>query len=186
MEFNKIDKKYLLILFILFVFIGVISRIVDHIPNFTPIVGIALFLSYISNYKISSIFVICTLFISNLILGYEFDNVQLSVYLGLIIPSLLGQFLNKKTGFLKYYNIFWMSLFSSTFFYLITNFAVWLWSGMYTNDFQGLMLCYIMAIPFYKNTILGDLFSSFLVFGIYDYLYIKLNAISKVQIKENL
>ena len=48
---------------------------------------------------------------------------------------------------------------------LLVNFGVWLLGG-YTYSFEGLILCYTMAIPFFTNSILADLFfSGILYFG---------------------
>ncbi len=169
----------------LFVVIGVLSRWVDHAPNITPIVGIALFISYMWKISHSAIFTVLTIFLSNLILGYEFDMIQLSVYLGLLFPSFVGIFLkNINSIYKKYISIVGLSFLSSIFFYLITNFAVWIWSGMYEHTINGLFFCYEMAIPFFRNTLIGDLFSSLLLFGVYDLLkiYIKNSDLSKSKI----
>lgn len=164
-----VHHKEMYLWLILFIGVAVLSRVVPHIPNFTPIVGIALFLSYIWKTHISMLFVILSLFISNLILGYEVDMVQISVYIGLLFPSIVGIYLKKTNSLLsKYISLIVLSFSSSTFFFIITNFAVWLWSGMYTHDVNGFILCYEMAIPFYRNTLLGDFFSSMMVFGVHD------------------
>ena len=58
------------------------------------------------------------------------------------------------------------SLASSTFFFLTTNFAVWASAGWYEKSWQGLMLCYTLAIPFFRNTMLGDLMFTGVLFGV--------------------
>lgn len=160
--------KELLILFI-FAIIGVSSRILHHVPNFTPIVGLALFISYQWKPKHSIFFVLSTMFISDLVIGYDSIQMRILVYSSLILPSFLGVLIrNPKTFEHKYFHIFGYSMASSVFFYIVTNFGVWLWSGMYEHTVEGLLFCYTMALPFFKNTILGDLFSSFLIFSITD------------------
>jgi len=47
---------------------------------------------------------------------------------------------------------------SSTIFFVITNFAVWMSGTMYPLTMEGLLLCYTMAIPFFGNTLAGTLF----------------------------
>ncbi len=47
-------------------------------------------------------------------------------------------------------------------FFLISNFGVWLLSGMYEKNISGLINCYIVAIPFLKNTIISTIFFSYL------------------------
>ncbi|MCS7204804.1 MAG: hypothetical protein NZ853_03825 [Leptospiraceae bacterium] len=161
---------------LLFVGIGVLSRLVDHIPNFTPIVGIGLFLSYIYGKNFSLAFVILTMLISDAFIGLGHFLVHATVYFSLMVPSFLGVILRKFPNYKwKYFILVNLSLISSVIFYLTTNFAVWLWGGLYEPTLDGLMMSYIMAIPFFKNTLAGDLFSSLLVFGVYDLIYIWLS-----------
>jgi hypothetical protein len=57
---------------------------------------------------------------------------------------------------------------ASLVFFIVTNFGVWL-SGWYGYTLEGLSACYIAAIPFYRNQVLGDVFFTALLFGA-DYL----------------
>jgi hypothetical protein len=57
------------------------------------------------------------------------------------------------------------SLLTTTLFFLGSNLAVWYGSAFYSPDWSGLMMCYTMAIPFFQNTLLGDLFYSGALFG---------------------
>ncbi|MFN3604086.1 MAG: DUF6580 family putative transport protein [Leptonema sp. (in: bacteria)] len=156
---------------VLLIIVGVLSRLVEHLPNFTPLVGLSLFLSYRWNPKYSIAFVLTTMIVSDLIIGFESIQMRLLVYGSLFLPSILGFFIKKyKKIYNKYITIFAFSFASSTFFYLTTNFGVWLWSGMYEPTFESLVFCYTMALPFFKNSLLGDLFSSFFIFGSYDVL----------------
>ncbi len=51
-----------------------------------------------------------------------------------------------------------MSLMSSMLFFVITNFGVWATSGMYVRDANGLLNAYVLGLPFFKNSLFGDLF----------------------------
>ena len=73
-------------------------------------------------------------------------------------------FLQKKLGLLR---VAGTALASSTVFFIATNFAVWAFSPMYEKTWVGLVLCYTMAIPFFQNTIAGDLIWSGAIFGSY-------------------
>lgn len=160
-------KKILILGF--FILIGILSRIIDHIPNFTPLVGMSLFLSYLWKKEESIVFVLSTMLISDLIIGFDSIEMRFIVYSSFLIPAFLGWVIKKQNKwYTKYLAIFSSSLISSIFFFLITNFGVWLWSGMYDHTMEGLIFCYTMAIPFFKNSLAGDLFSSFFIFGVYD------------------
>jgi uncharacterized membrane protein YcgQ (UPF0703/DUF1980 family) len=58
-----------------------------------------------------------------------------------------------------------LALSSSLIFFVTTNFAVWAFSGMYTPDLAGLIHCYVSALPFLQNTMIGDMFWTMLLFG---------------------
>jgi hypothetical protein len=86
------------------------------------------------------------------------------VYLALLFPIVFRGFLQKKLGALR---IAGAALASSTVFFVATNFAVWAFSPMYEKTFAGLVLCYTMAVPFFQNTIAGDMMWSGIIFGAY-------------------
>ncbi|MBP5474427.1 MAG: hypothetical protein J6X92_06710, partial [Bacteroidales bacterium] len=69
-------------------------------------------------------------------------------------------------------------LLASVIFFLISNFGTWA-SGLmpYTKDFSGLMTCYAAGIPFFKNTLMGDLFYCGVMFGIYELVKAKVPAL---------
>ena len=83
-------------------------------------------------------------------LGISLRN--LFVYLGFITVVLLGS----KIKSIKFGNI----LLASIIFFLLSNFGVWILG--YPKNFEGLLLCYTMAIPFFGYSIAGDLFFGYL------------------------
>jgi len=103
--------------------------------------------------------------LSDVILG--FHSTQLVVYLCFILIGLIGNYaLNKPS--LKL--VGFASLASSGLFFIVTNFAVWAFGTMYEKTLNGLLTCYLMAIPFFWNTLIGDLFYNTLLFGSFYYL----------------
>ena len=76
--------------------------------------------------------------------------------------SLLGFYLRKNP---KASGIFLGTLGGSVLFFIVTNLGVFLFQGMYPKDFSGLVECFVMAIPFFRNSLLGDLFYSAVFFG---------------------
>ena len=138
------------------IILAILSRLVPHPPNFAPITGIALFSSKKLNNKLFSVFLpIIPLFISDLFIGISFINIF--VYLSFILIYFLGSIspkIDSKTVFL-----------SSVMFFILTNLGVW-YLG-YPKNIEGLISCFTLAIPFFVNTILGDLFYSFILFRSY-------------------
>lgn len=56
---------------------------------------------------------------------------------------------------------------SSTLFFLISNFGVWVSGGLYPPTWSGLATCYWMGLPFYRNAAIGDLLYVGAFFGLY-------------------
>ena len=50
-------------------------------------------------------------------------------------------------------------------FFAVTNLAVWAFSGMYANDLAGLARCFVAALPFLQNSMMGDVFWATILFG---------------------
>jgi len=138
------------------IILGVLSRLAPHPPNFAPITGIALFSSKKINNKLFGIFFpIIPLFISDLFIGISFINIF--VYISFIMIYFLGSISPK----IDVKSVF----FSSVIFFILTNLGVWYLS--YPKNVEGLITCFTLAVPFFINTILGDLFYSFIFFRSY-------------------
>ena len=145
------NKKNLQSFFFTFFFLT-ISRLIPHEPNFTPILSISILgflFSTILSVKV--LIVLGSMFFSDLIIGTH--DFMIYVYFSLI---LLIIFSNSK-------NYIYMILFGPLIFFIITNFGVWLNSSYYTKNISGLIECFYMAIPFFKNTILSTFFYCILI-----------------------
>lgn len=165
------NTKFKELLSLSLILISIIFRLIPHPPNFTPVTAIALFSAYSFSNKLNAFIVpILGMFISDLFIGLH--STMWAVYLSLVIIILLGFSFKKSFSFKR---LFFRVSLSSLIFYLITNFAVWLTSGMYNHDLQGLVQCYILGLPFYNTTpveffaysYLGDLTYSYSLFGTY-------------------
>src|SRR5262245_21949139 len=99
--------------------------------------------------------------VSDLVLGYHDWIVIGAVYGALALPALLGMWARTRSAVM----LPPLALGSSLFFFTSTNFAVWASSGMYAADLNGLVDCYVAALPFLRNTVLGDMFWTALLFG---------------------
>src|SRR3990167_2733604 len=156
----------------LIVLSAVLSRILPHPPNFAPISGIALFSgSYLSGFN-AFLLPLGIMFLSDMIIG--FHSTILYVYGSFFLIVCLGKLLRKKNSFIS---LATTSFASSLIFFIITNFGVWLNGGLYTKNLQGLEQSYIMALPFFKNTIAGDFFYAFLLFYSFQFLTLLINKV---------
>ena len=150
-------KKTKLKIVLFFYLVGLIalSRIIPHPPNFTPVLAMAVFMPYLTRDLYSAMLVpLSAMFVSDFYLG--FHSSMFWVYISILLGTTLSQYTisMKKT----YVHLGSNALLSSTIFFIITNFAVWMSGGLYPHTMDGLILCYTMAIPFFGNTLAGTLF----------------------------
>lgn len=171
----NIEMKDLLnwrnILAIALVAIIIISRTIESVPNVSATAAVALFAGYLFGYRKGIMITLAGMLITDLFFkGFYDAGVMIAVYVGLSIPALLAQ---KSFNFTKaqkanqILNVASKSLIGSLAFFVISNLAVWLFSGMYVLDINGLANCFILAVPFFKLTWLGDLCFNALLFGSY-------------------
>lgn len=150
------------------VLFGALVRLLPHPANFVPIGALALFGGTYLKRKYGLFVPLLAMFVSDIFIGFYNIWLMASVYLGFLLIVILGFWLKKHK---KWYFMLGSSLFGSIIFYLITNFAVWAFSSWYPKTFSGLLLCYFMALPFFRNTLLGDLFYVSILFGSYELIY---------------
>lgn len=175
------QNKLEFIVAILFILIGVALRLVPHAPNFTPITAIALFSGVYLSKRIAVIIPILAMLLSDIFLGFYEPKIMLSVYGSFVLCAVLGFWLKKHKSWQV---IVPSALLSSVLFFFITNFSVFAFSPWYAKTFFGLIQCYTMALPFFRNTLLGDLFYTIVFFGAYE---LALAAIKKkFKAKENI
>lgn len=154
------------------ILLAALSRILPHPNNFTPIGAMALFGGYaFTNKKWAFLFPIIAMLISDavleLIYGFGLHDTTPFVYSSFILITFIGMFLKRLPGdYRMFVSIAVAPMLSAMLFFIITNFGVWL-NGSYGYTLGGLGMCYVMAIPFFYGTILGDVFYSILLFGGY-------------------
>lgn len=165
----KLQKIERIILPGLLILIGVFARLVPHPANFAPITAIALFGGMYLPKKYAFVLPLVAVFLSDLWLGFDFSSMW-AVYGSFLLSGVIGLYIrqNKSVSI-----VITGTVFASVLFFLITNFAVWWGTNMYSKDWVGLINCYIAGIPFYRNTLMGDIFFTTILVGGYE-LIIKL------------
>lgn len=177
MKTSKLNPHFGVV--VILILVAALSRLVMHIPNFTPITGMALFAAaHFSKKYWAFLIPMVALFLSNLILnntilaqyydGFVLFGSASMIWVFLAFALIIGlglYFLQKLT----ITRLLGVTVASSLLFFVVTNLAVW-WVGppFYPKTFAGLVECFTLALPFYRNMILGDLFYVTALFGSYE------------------
>ena len=146
---------------LMIVIIGIAMRLVPHPANVAPVAAIALFAGTYLNKKWALWVPLAIMIISDMVLGLH--DVVPFTWGSFLLVALLGTWLKQHKNVR---NIGFASVTASVAFFLITNFGVWLF--WYPATLRGLAQCYTLALPFYRNTFIGDILYVVVFFGIYE------------------
>lgn len=155
-------KRRLLYLAIGLVALGVIMRLLPHIPNIAPVGAVALFGGAVLPGRYAWWLPLAIMMTSDVLLGF-YDGILFN-WAAFVAVGVIGMLLAR---FNTTQRIVFGVLGGSLTFYLISNFGVWLQGGLYAHTWAGLVECYTMALPFLRNTLVGDLVYSSILFGAY-------------------
>lgn len=166
MEISKtLTDNKLLVAIIAMVTLGVFWRLMPHVPNFAPIGAIALTAGTLLSKKQSALLLFAIMLITDSAIGFYAGFEWTWLALAFVIP--LGSAI-KRLPFAAKTSLGAIS--ASLVFFVISNFGVWLTSGMYQLSFSGLVKTYVMALPFFGNTLISDFVFSSALFGLAIYL----------------
>ena len=143
------------------ILVAALSRLIPHLPNMSSVTAVALFGgAYFSDKRLAFVVPLTALFLSDLILGF-YHHMEI-IYASFMLIVCIGLWLQKNRSPLC---IASAALASSALFFLVTNFGVWALDSLYPRTLNGLVECYVAAIPFFRNTLQGDLLYTFILFG---------------------
>ncbi len=148
---------------LLIIGIAVILRLLPHPANMAPIAAMALFGGAYLNKRYALLVPLVALFISDIFLG--FHQSMVAVYFSFFLTGGIGLYLARhKTPI----TVIMASLLSSVLFFLITNYNFWYTYSLYPKTLAGLLESYTAALPFFRNTLIGDLLYTGIFFGAYE------------------
>ncbi len=145
-----------------------LTRLLPHPPNVTAVGALALFAGARFAAPGRALWVaLGAMALSDLLLeltlGIGWHATLPVVYLAVAATVGLGRLaLARRRGALP---VVGASLAASTLFFVVTNLGVWALTDFYPHTPAGLLAAYVAALPFFGNTLLGDLFFSGVLFG---------------------
>ena len=161
----KNPYNYLAIFILIF-----ISRVIPHPPNFTPIIALSFYVPAILGIKFLMFYILSYILID---IFFGFHDASLFVWGSIFLISLISQYLTKSfmtrtIGVLT----------GSIIFFILTNFGVWT-SGYYGYSLNGLISCYIAAIPFFNNTLISTVIYALIIESIIKIFFPNLIIVKK-------
>jgi hypothetical protein len=156
------DSVFKIILAATLIVLAVTCRLFPHPPNFAPIAAIAIFGGTVLPRKWALSLPLICMVASDLIIGLH----SLIFYTWgcfVLIAFLSNRYLKR----LNPVTIAGTSIGASALFFLVTNFGVWIQGWLYPLTYSGLVECYVKALPFFRNTIAGDLLFTSILFAAY-------------------
>lgn len=137
-------------------------RLLPHPQNVTPVAAAAIFAGAVLPAGLALTVPVLAMIASDILIGPH--GLFWLTWTAFAATVFLGMWAGKKLGGFR---VAAASVAGSTFYFVATNLGVFLFENMYPRTWAGLAECFEMALPFYRNTVLGDLIFCGALFGIY-------------------
>ena len=144
------------------IMLGAASRLLQLPPNIAAVTGVTLLAGFaLRNIWLALLVPIGAMALADVVLGWY--PAVLATYAGMAAGVFIAR------GLLP--NLTVLRLVATTFlaslaFFVLSNFGTWL-EGWYGYTWDGLVACYIAAIPFWQNSLIADFTSTALAFGLF-------------------
>jgi hypothetical protein len=143
--------------------LAVAVRLVSETPNFNAVIAATLFAGFYFQRRLTAVCVpLLAMSISDVFLGGYDKGMMAAVYGSLLVPIAWRGLLRRRLSPLVVGS---GAASSSLAFFALSNAAVW-WAW-YPHSWQGLVECYVAALPFLRNSLESDLVFSAGFFGLY-------------------
>ena len=160
---TRVDLSMDLLLVAFLIGFDVAARLLPHAPGVWPFAASALFAGRMLKVPALAVIVpLAAVLLSNVALTGDDWRITLVVCCAITLPAFAGMLTRRWSGAVP---VIAAMLSCSLIFFVVTNFAVWAFSGMYPLTWQGLAQCYVAALPFLDKTVFGDLFWTAVLFG---------------------
>ena len=142
---------------------GILSRIAVHTPNFSPVLSMAFLGGMYLKGRQAVLAPLALMVISDFIVG--FYPLMFLTWGSIILISVMGLWLKERKNFAT---VLGGSVAAAVIFFIITNFASWL--TLYPHTAEGLRQCYILAIPFFRSTLVSTVAYSLVFYAAYEWI----------------
>jgi hypothetical protein len=160
------DLAIKIVMVVLLISFAIFARVMPHPANFAPIAAIAIFGGAILPRRWAVLLPLAAIILSDLVIGMH--SLFLLTWGVFAAIALLSNYWLRNINVV---NVGLASIGASVLFYLVTNFGVWAEGRMYPMTIEGLMSSYYNALPFFRNTLMGDMAYTAMLFGTYSFMY---------------
>jgi len=147
---------------LIIIIFGILSRIVVHTPNFTPVLSLAFLGGMYLKGRQAVLVPLALMAISDLIIG-SYPGMFLT-WGSIVLISILGLWIKERKSLAT---VLGGSIASAGIFFVVTNFGAWL--SLYPHTVAGLQQCYILAIPFFRSSLVSTVAYSLVFYAAYEW-----------------
>lgn len=123
-------------------------------PNVAPISAMAIVSGAFLPRRYAFVLPLSAMLLSDVVIGFYSLPVMMAVYASFAFSNAIGWWLKPRINVRR---VVGASLAGSIVFFLVTNAAVWAFQAMYPHTLSGLIQAYLAGLPFFRNTVAGDL-----------------------------
>jgi hypothetical protein len=134
------------------------SRFIPHPPNFTSLLALSFYIPALLGIRYLPALII-SFAITDLFLGFHSTTLftwGTVIFIGLLSKHFIKNIISRISG----------ALIGACIFFIVTNFGVWS-IGSYGYTMNGLLICYILAIPFFAYSLISTLIFSSIIEAAY-------------------
>jgi hypothetical protein len=146
---------------------GLLTRLIPHEPNFTPVLALALFGGVYLKRSYAILLPLALMMVSDLFLGLH--PVIGFTWGSIFLVSCIGLWVRMSHSAV---HVAMGSVAAAVLFFVVTNFGCWL--AYYPHSWEGFASCYTLALPFFRGTLLSTLLYTVVLFGGYELLAAKI------------
>ena len=151
--------------------VGIMGRLAPHMPNATPMTAITLAAQKHLGKRWTFAIPLAVLIVSDAFIGFYNWKILISVYGSFALIALMSVLLGARRGV---FATLITAAAGSVVFFLVTNFAVWLFSDWYASSIAGLLYCYELGFPFFRSMLIGDICYTFVIMGAFELARMKM------------
>lgn len=142
-----------------------LSRLLPGLPpNFSPLGAMGVFAGATLSLPLALVIPLVATWLSDAVLGFYEPLVMIFVYAGALASAMIGRVILARKMTLN--RVGGAAFLGSCVFFVLSNVGTWLGGGLYPLTSEGLVACFIAAIPFFGNTLASNLIFCAALFGV--------------------